>query len=82
MDILGGFLIISAGILMISSIIAFYIAAFREHILWGLGCILIPPVNLFFLIIHWDKGGQPFLFHIAGCVTLVAGLVTHVPFDT
>ena len=49
------------------------IEAFRESILWGLGCLFIPIVTLIFVIMHWDKGGKPFLIQVVGMVLFAVG---------
>ncbi len=46
--------------------IGFLIAAFRESILWGLGCFFIFPVSLVFLILHWQVAKNPFLLQLVG----------------
>ena len=42
------------------------IAAFKTSILWGLGCLLIAPVSLIFLILHWDVAKNPFFLQLFG----------------
>ncbi len=81
MDILGLVLVIVAAILVAYGVITFYVAAFKQHVAWAIACFLIPPIKLFFLIFHWDKGGQPFLFQCAGYIIFVAGLFSIAPFD-
>ena len=49
--------------------------AFRVSILWGLGCLFLPFVSLFFLITNWDKAGRPFLIGLLGAVVLVGGVI-------
>lgn len=49
------------------------IEAFKESILWGLGCLFIPIVTLVFVIMHWDKAGKPFLIQIVGMVIFAVG---------
>ena len=46
--------------------IGFLIAAFRESILWGLGCILLSPVSLVFLFLHWPEAKNPFFLQLVG----------------
>ena len=46
--------------------IIFLITAFRESVLWGIGCLVVPLVNLFFLITHWEDTKTPFLIQLAG----------------
>ena len=62
---------------MLGSIIGsvwFLLEAFQENILWGLGCLLVPFVSLFFLILHWNKAAAPFLLQIASIAPIVGGL--------
>ena len=62
---------------MLGSIIGgiwFLLEAFSENILWGLGCLFLPFVSLFFLIIHWNKAGKPFLLQMASIAPIVAGV--------
>ena len=49
--------------------------AFRVSILWGLGCLFLPFVSLFFLITNWDKAGRPFLIGLLGAAVLVGGVI-------
>lgn len=49
------------------------IAAFKTGILWGIGCLLIAPVSLIFLILHWDVAKNPFFLQLAGIAVLFVG---------
>ncbi|EXJ10904.1 hypothetical protein [Nitrincola nitratireducens] len=49
------------------------IAAFKTHILWGIACILIAPVSLIFLILHWDVAKNPFFLQLVGFATMFIG---------
>lgn len=51
---------------MVIGCIGFLIAAFKQSILWGLGCILLSPISLVFLIIHWNEAKNPFFLQLAG----------------
>ena len=51
--------------------IIFLITAFRESVLWGIGCLLVPLVNVFFLITHWEDTKTPFLIQLAGGVVMI-----------
>lgn len=42
------------------------IAAFKTSILWGLGTLLVAPISLLFLIMHWDDAKNPFFLQLAG----------------
>jgi len=52
-------------ILLIGSI-SYLVAAFRAGILWGLGCLFLPPVSLIFLFVHWQDAKKPFLTQLLG----------------
>ena len=49
----------------------FLVAAFRESIWWGLACLFIPVVQLFFLIVHWPSAKRPFAYQVFGIVLIV-----------
>lgn len=49
------------------------IAAFKTSILWGLGCLLLAPVSLIFLILHWDVAKNPFFLQLAGVALMLIG---------
>ena len=53
----------------------FLVAAFRESILWGLACLFLPIVPLFFLIVHWQNARKPFFIQLAGFAVVVVGAV-------
>lgn len=51
-------------------------AAFRESVLWGLACVVIPFASLVFLIKYWDSAKRGFLVSMSGTViVLVSGLL-------
>ena len=49
------------------------LAAFKTSILWGLGCLLIAPVSLIFLILHWDVAKNPFFLQLIGLALAFVG---------
>ena len=53
------------GVMIIGGI-GFLIAAFKQSIWWGLGCILLSPVSLIFLILHWPDAKNPFFLQLVG----------------
>ncbi|AKS41148.1 hypothetical protein WM2015_767 [Wenzhouxiangella marina] len=73
MEILGMIIVVAGGLLLLVAAIWFLVVAFQEHILWGLGCLLLPFVSLVFLVMHWDKAGRPFLYQLAGWAILLLG---------
>ena len=55
------------------------VVAFQESVLWGLGCLFVPIVSLVFVIMHWEKGGKPFLISLGGGVIALIGTSMMVP---
>lgn len=68
-------LIIGLGIFIIGGI-GFLIAAFKTSIIWGFGCLLVAPVQILYLFIHWDKARKPFLIQVIGGVVMIAAAYT------
>jgi glutaredoxin-like YruB-family protein len=52
------------------------VAAFRQSILWGLGSLFIPFVQLFFLIRHWDQAKKGFYVGLLGGLILMGTIVS------
>lgn len=53
--------------------IGFLIAAFKNSILWGLGCLILSPISIVFLILHWQEAKNPFLLQLIGVAVVFAG---------
>ena len=66
MEIIITALIILGGLLAVVGGIWFLVESFRESIWWGLGCLLISPVQLVFLIMHWPVAKKPFGVQMLG----------------
>ena len=49
------------------------IAAFKTSLLWGLGCLIIAPVSLLFLFMHWDVAKNPFFLQVPGLALAFIG---------
>lgn len=63
-------LYVGLGIFFIGGI-CFLIAAFRTSILWGLAVLLIAPVAILYLIIHWQDAKDPFKTQIFGFLIML-----------
>ncbi len=50
------------------------IETFRESILWGIGGILISPILLLFIVLHWDVSKRPVVIQIVGLLIMFIGL--------
>jgi len=75
MDLIAVTLILLGLVLFIVGGFWFLIAAFRESVLWGLACLFIPIVQIFFLIVHWPKAKRPFLLQLLAFVMIIAGFI-------
>ena len=53
--------------------IGILITAFKTSLLWGLGCLLIAPVSLIFLVLHWDVAKNPFFLQLIGLALAFLG---------
>jgi hypothetical protein len=51
------------------------VAAFRQSVLWGLACLFVPVVSLFFLIVHWHAAKNAFAVQLIGGALVVLGLI-------
>lgn len=56
---------IGVGLIIIGGI-GFLIAAFKESAWWLIGCILISPISLLFLVLHWSEAKNPFFLQLVG----------------
>lgn len=50
----------------------FLVAAFQESALWGLACLFVPIVQLFFLIVHWQEAKKGFGLQLVGIIIMIA----------
>jgi hypothetical protein len=73
--------IIAEGLLLIGWLVSLVggimllIVAFKENILWGLGCIFVPFVALIFIVMHWEASKKPFFIELAGAVLVIIGIL-------
>ncbi len=49
------------------------IASFKVGFLWGIGCLLLAPVSLIFLVLHWDVAKNPFFLQLIGIALAFVG---------
>lgn len=75
MELLGMMLFMTGSVTILVANIWFLILAFKEHILWGLACLLISPVSLFFLIVHWKEAKKPFGVTCIGFILIVLAMI-------
>ena len=71
-----GMLILCVGLLAaIVGSIWFIVVAFQESVLWGLGCLLLQPLSIIFLLLHFGDAARPFGLSLLGSVLMLAGNV-------
>lgn len=68
-------LIIIGLILFVIGSFMFLVAAFQESVLWGLACLFVPVVQLFFLVVHWHEAKKGFMLQLIGMVILVVAAI-------
>ena len=62
--------------IIIIGAIGFLIAAFRNSILWGLGCLLFSPISIVFLVLYWQQAKNPFFLQLVGLGVVFLGSMT------
>ena len=63
-------LYVGLGVFIIGGI-GLLIAAFRTSILWGLAVLLIAPVAILYLLIHWQDAKGPFKTQVFGFLIIL-----------
>ena len=53
--------------------IGLLIAAFKTSVWWGLGSLILSPVALIYVILHWSEAKNPFLLQLVGVVMMFIG---------
>ena len=42
------------------------VLAWQKGIVWGLGCLLFPPLQLIYVALNWKEAKSPFFLWLAG----------------
>jgi hypothetical protein len=50
------------------------IEAFKESILWGLGCLFLGFVSLIFIVVHWQRAKRPFILWLEGLALVLVAI--------
>lgn len=58
--LIGGLLIYLVGCVML------LVAAFSVGVVWGLLCLFLPPAQLLFIVMHWNKAWDALLMQLFG----------------
>jgi hypothetical protein len=48
------------------------VVAFRQHILWGLGCLFVTPLLIVFAPLHWPRARRPVALALLGALVMTA----------
>jgi hypothetical protein len=51
------------------------ILAWQEGILWGIGCLLFPVLQLVYVALNWKKTKSAFFLLLAGCAAFLASSI-------
>ena len=72
-----GMLILAVGgIVTLVGAIMIWIPAFKEHIGWGIGSVLLfIPIGLIFAFMHWADCKKGFMVWLVGFIVYIIGLV-------
>jgi hypothetical protein len=62
-------------IIMLIASIWLLIAAFKTGVWWGIGCLLLAPVNILFIVVHWNVAKKPFFLDLAGLAIFLGALL-------
>ena len=54
------------------------VIAFKESVLWGLGCLFLPLVSLVFVALHWDQAKYAFIWNVGTGLLAVVGVILFV----
>lgn len=66
------YVLATGAVLLLVAWVWLLVAAFRQHALWGFGCLLLPPLAVVFLFVHWSRARRPFGLALLGAVVLAA----------
>jgi hypothetical protein len=59
-------LLLAGALFIVIGQIRILVLAFRKGVGWGVSCLLVPPVALIFVLLHWDIAGSMLLLELAG----------------
>jgi hypothetical protein len=51
------------------------VLAWQKGVLWGLGCLLIPVIQLFYIALNWKQAKSAFFLQLAGLGAFILSAV-------
>lgn len=75
MEMIGGILQMLGGLLGLVGHIWIVVLGFQKSPWWGIGCLIVPCVNIVFAIQNWAEAKTPFLIYVGGIVVQIIGIV-------
>jgi hypothetical protein len=71
-------IVLAGFVMMLFGGVRVLISAFRQSILWGLGCLFVPFCKLIYLIVHWEDAKSGFFLYLKGVSVVILGVVLGV----
>jgi uncharacterized membrane protein len=71
-------IVLAGGVIMLFGGVRVLISAFRNSILWGLGCLFVPFCKLIYLIVHWEDAKSGFFLYLKGVSVVILGVLLGV----
>ena len=76
MEMLVTILVALGLILSLIGTVMLIILAFEKSVLWGIGCLLLIPVQIIFITLNWPATKKSFLCQLTGIVLIIGGFFT------
>ena len=67
--------ILSGVLLYLIAVVWILILAFQKSFWWVLGCLLVPPVALVFLLLYWPATKTPLLLKLSAYALIIGGVL-------
>lgn len=79
MNALSMILMVVGGLICVGTALWLLVLAFQQSVWWGLGSLLLSPVMLAFVFLHWEQAKRPFLINLGGLALAIVGAFMGVP---
>jgi hypothetical protein len=51
------------------------VLAWQRSVVWGLGCILVPVIQIIYVVLHWKESKEAFFMLLGGLALIVIARV-------